>query len=80
MNTIDMYRITNQLDDTTLDALVTRLEARARSRVRSCLLHSRYCGLIFAAFTRRPIATVSAARNASNSAGFKVNSSAPSCR
>jgi ubiquinone/menaquinone biosynthesis C-methylase UbiE len=30
MGTVDVYRITNQLDDTTLDVLVTRLEARGK--------------------------------------------------
>ncbi len=30
MSTVDVYRITNQLDDTTLDALVNRLEARGK--------------------------------------------------
>jgi ubiquinone/menaquinone biosynthesis C-methylase UbiE len=30
MGTVDVYRITNQLDDATLDVLVTRLEARGK--------------------------------------------------
>lgn len=30
MNAVDVYRITDQLDDVTLDALITRLEARGR--------------------------------------------------
>jgi ubiquinone/menaquinone biosynthesis C-methylase UbiE len=30
MSTVDVYRITNQLDDATLDALVNRLEARGK--------------------------------------------------
>ena len=30
MSTVDMYRITNQLDEATLDALVNRLEARGK--------------------------------------------------
>lgn len=30
MTTVDMYRITNELDDATLEALVTRLEARGK--------------------------------------------------
>ena len=30
MGTVDVYRITNQLDDATLDVLVRRLEARGK--------------------------------------------------
>ena len=30
MGTVDVYRITNSLDDGTLDVLVTRLEARGK--------------------------------------------------
>ena len=30
MGTVDVYRITNQLDDATLEVLVTRLEARGK--------------------------------------------------
>ena len=30
MGTVDVYRITNQLDDATLDVLLTRLEARGK--------------------------------------------------
>jgi len=30
MGTVDVYRITDQLDDVTLDVLVTRLEARGQ--------------------------------------------------
>ena len=38
MGTVDVYRITNQLDDATLDVLVTRLEARGK--------HPRFAGML----------------------------------